>query len=217
MKKIKISKLISVAKNLRMKRKALMTGAQALTGVSMLVGGMEISMADTIIQYWDPGVTSNSNAGSPTVKTKNFNLFDSTLGILNEVTIVLSNGEPSTLNSTVTGTVNFTVAGNPDISNSFGYFNGLASESYIYLNQSYSASELDPWKGGGTFELKAAVSNTYGDSPFTTTWSPNGGFALTYVYAPSASVPAPSGLALAGLGVALLGIQRQRKRKQSES
>ena len=216
MKKIKISKLISVAKNLRMKRKALMTGAQAMTGVSMLVGGMEISMADTIIQYWNPGITTNSDSSSPTVKTNNFNLFDSTLGILGEVTIILGDGEPSTLSSGGAGTVNFTVAGNPDISDSFGYFNGLTGEGYINLKQSYSASDLDPWKGGGTFELKAAVSNYYGGSPFTTIWSPNGGFALTYDYSPSASVPAPSGLALAGLGVALLGIQRQRKRKQSE-
>lgn len=171
----------------RASRKARIA-AGALTGVTMLVGGMEVAVGATITQQLDVPIAGFDASGQTSdTNSLSFNLFDSSLGTLTQVDVALDstpisiqpnyaspyNGGDTT--GTISGTfeVNFDNAtGNPltnpwvsqDLSLDYtcyfseGCGSGGPASSWIFMSGVYTAN-LSDFIGSGTFNANFDVTN----------------------------------------------------------
>jgi hypothetical protein len=175
-----------------------------LTGLTMLVGGAEISTADAATT----GPQTLVVGGMPEPggnQTLNFNLFNPSLGDLQSVTFGLQSGifvNEGATNISATATVN----GSQIFSQNFGgTFN--AGPTSIAANPFFV--------GVGTFSAFLQFSDTCitcgGEG-----WSSNSpqGLSVTYTFNP---VPLPAALPLFASGVAGLGLMGWLKRRKQKA
>ena len=223
------------AKIPRAPKTARTKGAEFLAGVSLLIGGMEVAVAVSIVQQVVQQQRQSSTFDRTTTLS-GWNQFNSSLGTLGSVSIALSGwedfGEPmdavfASYQDKVS-TLSFSVAGFSDINTAFQSFNQTALVGVAERLIAGTASPIpsNDWIGTDTFDLVASMDSlcAEGNTSIYDCGNPNGSlwqgqFTLTYDYTPTQppgpSIPEPAGLALTGLGLAMLGVQRRRKNAKS--
>ena len=179
-----------------------------LTGLTVLVGGAEISSADaaTLNQH----LTFNSLTENSGPHTLNFNQFDPSLGTLtnagwNVDSTVFGTFIPTT---TTTDTASFSA---PNISHSETFATTSSGHTFLFSG-SVSGVNLVPYIGLSTLSAILQLTSSCEATCSGEGWS--GSVDLTYTYDPRASTtPLPAALPLFASGAAGLGFIGWLKRK----
>jgi hypothetical protein len=183
-----------------------------LTGLTMLVGGAEISSAATLVQ--DPSFGPLSGPG-PSSTTLNLNQFDPALGTLTSVEVKLTSQVFESIGTTVSGS-----ATGQGFSANFGPFALGVSPFTLNITASIPGSPfVDPFVGLGTLPYGFQYSAACGEGPIQLPFCGEGwggDLKVTYTYDPVPQVPLPAALPLFATGLAGLGAMgwvRRLKRK----
>jgi len=182
-----------------------------LTGLTMLVGGAEISSADTIFQTQNVGLFPQPPLHGPdSTNSLSYNLFNPSLGFLTNVTVGLT--------SQIFETNEVAFTGNLDINSLFlltiiGTGNGSGQSFNASFNNG-SSGILAAFSGLGAFPADFHYTSAC-EPPVTACgegWS--GSLEVTYTYTPVAVPLAPPPFWLNLLaGLAFIGLFRRLKRK----
>jgi hypothetical protein len=184
----------------------------ALIGLTMLVGGAEISSAATIIQSQHFGPLPGPS--SVTAVPLTFNLFNPSNGILTSVGFNLTGQIAETIGVTnVTATIDIPILGG---SLGIGPFTITQSPITVNATNTDTGNAVLKYIGVGTFEASFAYSALCGlGTPFSCGPGFSGDVAFTYTYSPVAAVPLPAALPLFATGLGVLGLLGWRRKKKA--
>ena len=175
-----------------------------LTGLTMLLGGAEISSAATISQDQFFGPLSGPSSSA----ILNYNLFDPSQGTLSAFSVDIT----SKIFDAVGVTISASISGFPDLL-SITASGALSSTPQNINITGLSSFPFDAFVGVGTFPLDFSYTANCGTS-CGAGWS--GDLRLIYVFDPVSQTPLPAALPLFATGLSVLGLLRwRRKRKQA--
>jgi hypothetical protein len=186
-----------------------------LTGLTMLVGGAEISEAEAATTTPQTDTFFLSTSGSPTSQNLNFSAFNTALGTLTGVLFDLNSNVSVGNSGGATGpSATVTVFGQQiSSSTSFGAYN-FGSVDGTHGGATPLSAFTSAFAVGLAFNVNfcgECASNWNGQGDFK-------GLTLTYEYDPTVSgTPLPGALPLMATGLAGLGAVEWRRRRKQKS
>jgi hypothetical protein len=186
-----------------------------LTGLTMMIGGAEISEASAAVvtQSASFDLEVNTAFNSPATFSPSFSAFDSSLGTLTEIDVLLD----STLFMSGVFGASAEIQVNTSNATATGNFpTGPFDQSFV----------LSPGSTPPNITLTLATTCEQTSGPDCASWTSDSGevgeqpgLTLEYIYTPTtAATPAPAALPLFATGLAALGFGAwRRRRKQSRA
>jgi hypothetical protein len=206
--------------------------AAVLTGLTMVMGGAEVSTVDAATITFTPTSLNNTfsiTAGTFSVATASpspsFQQFDPSLGTLTSVDFSLdSNISASSSSFSFNATI--TVDNGVQLSSQSNTLGNYDVPTFTGLVGAAAANNAAFYKGTGFFPVVLTLNNMFNENS-TITWDGKGsgtsletGLTLTYDYTPAA-VPLPATLPLFATGLAGLGfttwLGRRKQKPKAES
>jgi hypothetical protein len=196
--------------------------AAVLTGLTMVIGGAEVSTADAAIITPTSQNTTFSITGFGILTASpspSFQQFDPSLGTLTSVDFSLD----SNISASVSGTQSATVTVDNGVLLSSQSTLGNYDVTFTGLVGAAAANNAAFYKGTGFFPVVLTLNNNFNE--FGVTWDgmSNGetGLTLTYDYTPTSAVPLPAALPLFATGLAGIGfttwLGRRKQKAKAES
>lgn len=178
-----------------------------LTGLTVLVGGAEISSIEAATIVQSPGFFVPEND----TRNLTYNFFDSSLGNLTGVEWQLTSISFATVDASFSANLN-TISFSASLNDTASFLGNPFNASATF-DQAGSA----PFIGVGTFGAGLVLTVACNENCSGEGWS--GNLSLTYTYDPASqnAVPLPAALPLFASGAAGLGLLAWRKRRKKKA